>query len=140
MVEREPSMVRTGATDRRKRSDHTSRELKDVSALCDEKVARGESGGRGLNWSDSHVSFHGATGTRDRRHRRGNPLAVDQTEILAALLGRVHRTRDSGHAVGPCKHGKGSWMGHSGCVGRSYGLGDSGKFTWIGGVKHSCER
>ena len=139
MVERKRGVVRAGAPDRRKRRDDTSRELKDVSALCDEKVARREPGRRGLNWSDSHVSFHGATGTRDRRHRRDIPVAVDQTEILAALLGREHRTRDSGHAVGPFKHGEGSWMGRR-RIGRSYGLGDGGTLTWIGGVKHSCER
>ena len=37
------------------------------------------------------------------------------------------------------KHGKGSWMGRR-HIGRSYGLGDGGTLTWIGGVKHSCER
>ena len=31
------------------------------SALCDEKVARGEPGLRGLRWSDSHVFFHAGT-------------------------------------------------------------------------------
>ena len=112
--------VEQGAPERRKRRDDTSRELKDVSALCDENVARGEPGRRGLNWSDSQVFFHGGTnGTRDRRHRRDIPLAVDSTEILAELLGREHHSRDSGHAVGPFESGKGSW---------------------IGGVKHSCER
>ena len=68
-----------GHPSRRKRRDDTSRELIDVIVLCDENVARGEPGRRGLNWSDSHVFFHAGTdGTRDRRHHRDIPIAVDQ--------------------------------------------------------------
>src|SRR4029077_4923191 len=90
MVERKRGVVREGASDtHHKRRDDTSRELIDVIALCDENVARGEPGRRGLKWSDSQVSFHaGLNGwIRDLRHHRDIPLAVDQIEILVAELG-----------------------------------------------------
>src|SRR3954453_18835304 len=57
MVERKRTVGRDGEPERRKRRDDTSRELKDVSALCDENVARGAPGRRGLSWSDSQVFF-----------------------------------------------------------------------------------
>ena len=59
------------------------RGLKDVLAFCDENVARGEPGRRGLRWSDSHVFFHhGRNGGRKRPEQRAIPVAVDRIDVL----------------------------------------------------------
>ena len=141
MVERKRTVVRPGTPDRRKQRDHTSREFIDVSALCDENVARSEPGIQGLSWSDSQVFFDaGTNGTRDLRQHRGIPHAVDRLEILVAEFGLEKIKRGSDHAYGPVEtSGKETWIDHrrSGCF---YGLGDSGKLPWIAGVKDSCER
>ena len=103
MVERNRGVVRDGAPEtNHKRREDTSRELKDVIALCDENVARGEPGRRGLNWSDSHVFFDAGTSRRRTGIVATNvdiPVAVDHIEILVAVLGHEHSIRDSGHAV-----------------------------------------
>ena len=124
MVERNRGVVREGASETsHKRREDTSRELKDVIFLCDENVARGEPGRRGLSWSDSHVFFDAdrrRTGSRDRRHQRDIPVAVDPIEILVAEFGHEHSVRNSGHAYGP---GTAKGVGLPRHIGRSYGLG-----------------
>jgi hypothetical protein len=67
MVERNPVVIRCGATkcrEIRKLRDDTFMDFKDQRALCDENVARGEPGGRGLRWSYSHVFFPAGTKPR----------------------------------------------------------------------------
>ena len=69
-----------------------SREPIDVSAICDENVARGEPGIHRLGWSDSHVHFFArvADKARDRRQHREIPVAVDRIDVsvVGAEFGR----------------------------------------------------
>jgi hypothetical protein len=114
MVERNPGMVRSAAWDRRKYISRGEgigwigwREPIDQRAMCDKNVARGEPGGDGLQWSDSHVHFFAPGSGRDRRQKRGNPLAVDAFDVSevdasgAAVVGREQISLRSGHAYGP---------------------------------------
>ena len=120
MVERNPVVVRRKAPrERRKQRDGTFMDLEDHSALCDENVARGEPGRRGLRWSDSHVFFPAGTKPRKRREQRDSPVAGDRIDVLGAVFAHEQFSLRSGHARGK---------------------GDIGKESWIGGVKHSCER
>src|SRR5204863_374537 len=60
MVERDPGVIRCVDWERRKQRDcnrRTRRDLKDLIALCDENVARGEPGIRRLGRSYSHGFF-----------------------------------------------------------------------------------
>jgi hypothetical protein len=165
MVERNPGVIRcVDLGERHKRGDGTARDLKDLIALCDENVARGEPGIRRLGWSYSHVFFAASTPPGDRRQKCDVPEAVDLNDFLAAVLARDHISRRSGHAYGLGDgSAKGSWIGLW-RIGRRYELGDngkglwiggwvigwmpkrrlrrvdSGKRPWIGGVKDSCER
>jgi hypothetical protein len=123
MVERNPVVVRCEAPpDRRKQRDGTCTiDLIDESAFCGENVARGEPGIRGLRWSNSQVFFPAGTKPRKRREQRGKPVAVDLIDLLGAVFGHEQKIRRSG--------------------GHARGKGDSeDKGSWIGGVKHSCER
>jgi hypothetical protein len=125
MVERNPVVVDCGAPpERRKQRDDAVMDLVDVRAFCGENVARGERGNgiRGLRWSNSQVFFQAGTIPRQRREQRGIPVAVDPIDILGAEFAHEQKIRRSGHA-----RGKG---------GRPW----NGKGSWIGGVKHSCER
>src|SRR5436309_5463706 len=119
MVERNPGVIVSAAWERRKRRDATRRELKELSASCDENVARGEPGIRRLRWSYSHVFFSAASPRRELSQNRDIPEAVDPIDLLAAVFARDQFSLRSGHA---------------------YGRVDNGKGTWIGGVKDSCHR
>jgi hypothetical protein len=123
MVERNPVVVDCVAPhERRKQRDDTVMDLVDVRAFCDENVARGERGNgiRGLRWSNSHVFFQAGTIPRQRREQRGIPVAVDLIDVLGAEFAHEQKIRRSGHA-----RGKGDTTAEG---------------SWIGGVKHSCER
>ena len=148
MVERNPGVIRCVDWERRKQRDcnrRTRRDLKDLIALCDENVARGEPGIRRLGRSYSHVFFAAGTTPGDRRQICDVPEAVDLNDFLAAVLGRDHISLRSGHAYGPAvvDNGKGLWIG-------GWVIGwmtkprlrrvDSDNGTWIGGVKDSCHR
>src|SRR5262249_38621041 len=103
MVERNPGVVRSAAWDRRKRRDRTPLDLIDVSALCDENVARSEPGIRGLSWSDSHVFFQTSCRwrwIRNRSQHRDIPHAVDRIDVLGAVFGHDQISLGSGHAYG----------------------------------------
>ena len=103
----------------------TSRELIDDIAFCDENVARSEPGIRRLSWSDSHVYFFAGVRRRETRHRCATTEKVPSQSIViddswCAELGRENSS------VWIAATPTGPW--------------DKGKDTWIGGVKHSCER
>ena len=84
MVERNRGVVRERASEtNHKRRDDTSRELIDVISLCDENVARGEPGRRGLNWSDSHVFFDAVPG--------GSGLGIVATNVKFPLQSSLLR-------------------------------------------------
>ncbi len=120
MVERNPVVVRCDAPrDRRKQRDSTVMDLEDRSAFCDENVARGEPSRRGLRWSYSQVFFPAGTKPRNRREQRDSPVAGDPIDVLGAVFAHEQISLRSGHARGK---------------------GDRGKESWIGCVKHSCER
>src|SRR5205823_14199146 len=105
--------------ERSKRRYGNFMDLEDQSALCNEKVAPGEHGRRGLRWSDSHVFFPAGTKPRYRREQRDSPVAGDRIDVVGAVFAHEQFSLRSGHARGK---------------------GDIGKESWIGGVKHSCER
>jgi len=92
MVERNPGVIRcVDLGERRKQRDcnrRTRRDLKDLIALCDENVARGEPGIRRLGRSYSHVFFAAGTPHGDRRQNCDVPEAVDLIELSAAALSR----------------------------------------------------
>jgi erythromycin esterase-like protein len=120
MVERNPVVVVRAARDRRKQREGTGwRGLIDQRALCDEKVARGEPGRRGLRWSHSHVLFAAGTKPRDGQEQRDIALAIDRIDVIIAVFAHEQKIRRSGHARGKRDRDKGNWMG---------------------GVKNSCER
>ncbi|PYK28554.1 MAG: hypothetical protein DME59_02280 [Verrucomicrobia bacterium] len=119
MVEGDPGVVFCAVWHLRKRRDGTARDVIDPPALCDENVARREPGIRGLGWSDSHVFFSAVTDSGKRRQVRDVALAVDGIDVVAAVFGDDQIGPRSGHA---------------------YGRVDSGKGTWIGGVKDYCQR
>jgi hypothetical protein len=119
MVEGNPGVIISAGWNRHKRGDGTATDLKHLSASCDENVALGEPGIHGLGWSDSHVSFSEVTDPRERRQNRDMPGAVDRIDILRGVFAHEQLSRRSGDACGPC---------------------DSGKGSWIGGVKDSCHR
>src|SRR5436190_12367566 len=80
-VERNPGVVRFGARDRCKEREGTGRRgLNDVRAQCDEDVARGEPGRRGLRWRYSNVFFP----PWGRLVHRGNPPAVERIDVCIA--------------------------------------------------------
>ena len=148
MVERNPGVIRCVDWERRKQRDcnrRTRRDLKDLIALCDENVARGEPGIRRLGRSYSHVFFAAGTTPGDRRQICDVPEAVDLNDFLAAVLGRDHISLGRGHAYGPAvvDNGKGLWIG-GWVIGwmtkRRLRRLDSDNGTWIGGVKDSCHR
>ena len=93
-----------------------------LRSYCDEKVARGEPGRRGLRWSESHVFFHQPTG-RKHPEERAIPVAVDLSTMSVFVLAHVKVIRVNSRAYGP-----------------GDALAWHDKDTWIGGVKHSCER
>ena len=109
MVERNPGVIVATGREGRKRHDGTGRwrELKDLIALCNENVARGEAGSRRHEWSHSHVSFQALPRgeARNRRDRRGNPRAVEREELRVAELGYEQAIRLTGHAYRPGAEG-----------------------------------
>ena len=119
MVERNPGVIRCVACERRKQRglNRVPCDLKDLIALCNENVARGERhrrGRRGLQWSYSQVFFSaGSRPRRDRRQHRDIPELVDRIDVLAAVFGRDHISLRSGHAYGPAvvNNGKRLWIG-----------------------------
>ena len=119
MIKRNAGVVLCAGWHQRKRRDGTPCDLIDPRALCDENVARGEPGNRGLGWSDSDVLFFAVANPRKRRQQRDVALAVDRIDIVAAVFGHDQIGPRSGHA---------------------YRRVDSGKGSWIGGVKNSCQR
>jgi len=119
VVEGNPGVVLCAVWHQHKRRDDTPRHLIDPRALCDENVARSEPGIHRLGWSDSDVFFSAVSDSRKRRQERDVPLAVDGIDIVAAVFGHNQISGRSGHA---------------------YGRVDSGKGSWIGGVKDYCQR
>src|SRR5437879_1941031 len=98
--------------------------------MCDKNVARGEAGGDGLQWSDSHVHFFAPGSGRDLRHKRGIPSAVDVIDVSegdasgGTVVGREHISRRSDHAYG---------------AGYALGVAVRGKESCTGAVKDSCQ-
>jgi len=119
MVEGDPGMVVPAVWHLRKHRHDTPRDLIDSPALCNENVARGEPGIRGLGGSDSDVFFSAVTDAGKGRQQRDVTLAVDRIDIVAAVFGHDQIGGRSGHA---------------------YGRVDSGKGSWVGGVKDYCQR
>src|SRR5205823_1663739 len=78
----------------------TSIDFKDGSAFGGEKVARGEPGGRGLRWSESHVFFPAGTKPRKRREERGTPAAVERYDVFIAVWGNEQKILRHGYARG----------------------------------------
>src|SRR6266550_1253343 len=123
MVERNPCVLGCITVwDRRKRCDARpiGRDLIDLTALCDVKVARGP---HSQGWRESQVSFQTRpTKARGNRcERQEIPTGVDRIDALGAVFGHVEFTRRSSYADGP--------------VGRD---ADNGKGKWNRGVKESC--
>ena len=102
MVERNPVVVRCGAARPGSAKSVTAPDetLKIKAAFCDENVARGEPGRRGLRWSDSQVFFAAGTKPRKRREHRGSPVAVDRKESSVQNASHEQKIRRSGHARG----------------------------------------
>jgi hypothetical protein len=128
-VERNRGVVREGAAavysgPVRKRQEDTERwrGLKDLLVVCDEKVARGEPGRRGLRWSDSHVFFHQPTAW-NRPEQRAIPQAIDHLDVSVFVFAHEKLSLGYGRAYGP-----------------KDAVAWTDKDSWIGGVKHSCER
>jgi len=120
MVERNPVVVVRATREGRKQREGTRwRGLIDQSALCDENVAWGESGRRGLRWSYSHVLFPAGAKPRDGQEQGDIPLAVERIDLIGAVFAHEQKIRRSGHARRKRDRGKGHW---------------------IRGVKHSCKR
>jgi hypothetical protein len=129
-VERKRAVVRVGAAagysgPRRKRHEdtHRWRGLNDRLLYCDEKVARGEPGRRGLRWSDNHVFFYQLLADRKDPEHRALPVATDHIDGSVFVLGHRKQSLGYGWAYRPVD-----------------AVAWKDKDSWIGGVKHSCER
>jgi hypothetical protein len=127
MVERNPCVLGCITVwDRRKRryAKPIGRDLIDLTALCDVKVARIP---HSQGWRESQVSFQARLTrirrTRNRCEKRDIPSGVDRIDALGAVFGHVQFTRRSSYAYGPAPAGRDA---------------DSGKETWTRGVKESC--
>src|SRR5439155_27383604 len=120
IVERIPCVVRCvdweGVPKGRDCNRRTRRDLKDLIALCDENVARGEPGIRRLGRGYSHVFFAAGTPPGDRRQNCDVPGAVDLSDLLAASFGRDHISLQSGHAYGRAVLDNGKGLGIGGWV------------------------
>ena len=109
-----------GTRERRKQRDGTFMDLEDQSAFCDENVARGEPGRRGLRWS---IAMYFSR-QEPNPGIVANTVAFPLQSILSMFSEQYSVTsKDPAQRPRPWERGL-----------------DRGKGNWIGGVKHSCER